>query len=378
MNVLNEHYSSRRRFLGNTATLAASLLLPRNGHAADLSSQPARYWRALEGQAVECLLCPWQCIVQKGYRGRCQVRENVDGRYISLIYGRIASIHTDPIEKKPFYHFLPGSEVFSMATAGCNVDCSFCQNWTLARRKPEELPNVGYKPEQIVSTVRQKNVPVIAYTYNEPTIYNEFIFDTSMLAKDAGIHTVIVSNGFINKKPLKDLCQYIDAYKVDLKAFTEDYYTNVVHGRLRPVLDSLVVLKEEDVWTEIVYLVVPTLNDKPEEIRDMTRWIIKNLGDDIPLHFSRFTPKYRLRHLPPTPVKTLENLRNVAMDAGLKYVYLGNVPGHEGANSYCPSCNKLLIRRVGYRIYENNISNGLCGSCNTAIPGIWRPKRRMQ
>lgn len=375
MNPWQQILSRRDMLRGCALTVPAMRHVAGTGSRGKLSDHTARYWRPLNGGAVECLLCPWQCIVAPGKRGRCQARENVDGRYVSLIYGRIVTVHSDPIEKKPFYHVLPGQSAFSMATASCNLDCSFCQNWTLARRKPEDLPNIAYTPEQVVSAALDARAPVVAYTYNEPTIYQEFIVDATENARAAGLHTVMVSNGFINRKPLKEVCKLVDAYKIDLKSFTEEYYDQVVHGRLRPVLDSLVTLREAGVWTEIVYLVVPTLNDQPEMIRQMAKWIVQNLGADVPVHFSRFVPQYRLKHLPPTPVKTLELLRDTALDAGLSFVYLGNVPGHAGGNTYCPSCGKLLIRRVGYRIYENHLSLGACPHCQRSIPGVWKPLR---
>ena len=363
---------SRRRFLGGSAALAATALAgPSFARQDRLDGHPARHWTALEEGRVACGLCPWECVVEEGARGRCQVRENRDGQYVSLVYGRMAAMHRDPIEKKPFYHFLPGSQAFSLATAGCNLDCSFCQNWTIARRRPEELPSVMLRPEEVAEQARQLGAPVIAYTYNEPTVQHEFIVDATEKAKAAGLHTVIVSNGFINPGPLKDLCRLVSAYKVDLKSIREDYYRQVVHGKLRPVLDTLVTLKSEGVWTEVVVLVVPTLNDSPQEAQELAAWVVKELGPDVPLHFSRFTPQYRLAHLPPTPVKTLERFRQTALDAGLRYVYLGNVPGHQGADTHCPSCGKRLVGRLGYRITEMHLEEGKCAFCGAAVAGFW-------
>lgn len=337
----------------------------------NLSHQEARYYTKLSDHRVQCELCPWKCIVEPGRRGHCEVRENQKGTYYSLVYGRLSSHHNDPIEKKPLYHVMPGSTAFSIATAGCNVDCKFCQNWELAQRRPEEIPGVLYAPEDVVSYARQTDCESIAFTYNEPTIFTEFIVDVGAIAKQAGIKSAMISNGFINKEPLLDLCRVIDAYKVDLKAFTESYYSDVVGGRLQPVLDTLKTLKEQEVWTEIVYLTVPTLNDDIQDIDKMTKWIYRELGPDVPLHFSRFHPKYRLRNLPPTPIKTLENAHDVAVNNGLHYVYLGNVPGHSAENTVCPGCKKTLIRRVAYIIYENHVKQGRCAYCGESIPGIW-------
>ena len=366
---------TRRQFLRQSSVIAVAA--PITGLAFSkpmgrLSRQEARYYKKLSDQRVQCQLCPWQCIVEHGKRGMCDVRENRKGVYYSLVYGRVAAHHKDPIEKKPFFHFMPGSSSFSIATAGCNVDCKFCQNWELARRKPEDIPNVEFTPVEVVKYAKQWECQSIAFTYNEPTVFNEFVTDIASIGMREGLKHVVVSNGFINKKPLIDLCRVIDAYKVDLKAFTEDYYRNVVHGRLAPVLDTMVTLKSQGVWTEVVYLVVPTLNDNEDEIRKMVKWIYRELGPDVPVHFSRFYPKYKLRNLPPTPAETLERLRQIAMDGGLHYVYIGNLPGHEGENTYCVSCKKLLIGRLSYQIFQNNVKDGKCSFCGQSIPGIWK------
>ena len=366
--------TSRRRFIQNAMVLAGtSLIRPKYRFSEEgrLSGREARFYTKLAEKKIQCELCPWRCIVKPGERGRCEVRENVEGKYISLVYGRIAAHHNDPIEKKPFYHFLPGTHAFSVATAGCNVDCKFCQNWELAQQRPEDLPNVIFSPDELIRYAVKWGCASIAYTYNEPTVFNEFVYDVANLGKTNGVRNVVISNGYINREPLLALCKVIDAYKVDLKAFTESYYRDVVGGRLAPVLDTLVTLKRENVWTEIVYLVVPTLNDDTSSVMEMVKWIVRELGRDVPLHFSRFYPKYRLQNLPPTPVPTLERLRMIALDEGLRYVYLGNVPGHDAGNTMCPQCGKLLIQRVGYRIYVNEIREGCCRFCGRAIAGIW-------
>ena len=366
---------SRRQFLRQSVVLGAGASLlsipgfpePKGG----LSWMEARYYEKLPDRKVRCTLCPWQCVVGPGERGYCDVRANREGTYYSLVYGRIAANHNDPIEKKPLYHFLPGSAAFSLATAGCNVDCKFCQNWELAQQKPEALYSVAFTPEEVGDYAKRWGCQAVAYTYNEPTVFTEFIHDVALCGRERGLKSVVISNGFINKKPLLDLCGVIDAYKVDLKAFTEKYYQEVVGGRLAPVLDTLVTLKSQGVWTEIVYLTVPTLNDDPQEIRNMVKWILQTLGSDVPLHFSRFYPRYKLKNLPPTPVTTLEKLRNIGLDGGLHYVYMGNVPGHEGENTICPNCRKTVIRRVGYRIFENHTVGGACSFCGQTIPGVW-------
>lgn len=332
----------------------------------------ARYYIKLDGNKVQCQLCPWHCFVKPGERGHCQVRENRDGTYYSLVYGKVSAHHNDPIEKKPFFHFLPGTLAFSVATVGCNVDCKFCQNWELARRSLKEVYTIDFTPSEVVRLAKKMKSTSIAFTYNEPTIFQEFVRDVAVIAKEAGLKTVVVSNGFIDKKPLLDLCEVIDAYKVDLKGFTHEYYQNVVHGRLEPVKNTLVTLREQGVWSEIVYLIVPTLNDNMNDIGRMCKWIVSELGDDVPVHFSRFYPKYKLRNLPPTPVKTLTRARKTALDTGLKFAYIGNVPDHEGENTYCPVCHKTIIRRKGYTIYENHILDGKCEYCKEEIAGVWR------
>ncbi len=362
---------SRRRFirLSQCAALGAGaeLVLGRN----QPPKTEARYWQSLPDRKIKCTLCPWQCVVSEGRRGCCEVRQNQDGVYYSLVYGQIATHHIDPIEKKPLYHFLPASQAFSIATAGCNVDCKFCQNWELAQRRPEDLPGVSFSPKELVRYAKQSGSTSIAYTYNEPTIFTEYMIDVAEQSKDEGIRNVVISNGFINSEPLKDLCRVIDAYKVDLKAFTESYYRDIVGGQLRPVLETLLTLREENVWTEIVYLLVPSMNDSDDELTALSKWIYNELGPDVPIHFSRFYPKYKMRNLPPTPVKTIEKARNIALDAGLDYVYMGNVPGHEGENTLCPNCHKVIVQRVGYRIYKNQIDQGQCRHCQTKIAGIW-------
>jgi pyruvate formate lyase activating enzyme len=364
---------SRRKFLIQSTAAAgtACLLATEAAESKIVSKEEARYYRKLDNRTVQCTLCPWNCVVKQGKRGHCEVRENRQGIYYSLVYGRIAAHHRDPIEKKPFYHFTPGAQAFSLATAGCNVDCKFCQNWDLAQRRPEDLQSVAFTPQEVTRWAKEYNCPVVAYTYNEPTVFAEFIVDAAAESRKQGIKSVIISNGYINQEPLKDLCRVIDAYKVDLKAFSESYYRDVVGGQLKPVLETLVTLKSHGIWTEIVYLTVPTLNDDITTVKEMVKWIRNELGPDVPLHFSRFTPKYRLRNLPPTPIPTLEKLRNLALDGGLNHVYLGNVPGHAGENTICPGCGEIIIGRMIYKIFKNHVKDGECGLCGHKIPGVW-------
>ena len=341
------------------------------GSPPELSFNEARYYQKLSDQQVQCTLCPWQCVVKPGDRGHCDVRMNKGGDYYTLVYGQVAAHHQDPIEKKPFFHFFPGSRAFSIATAGCNVDCKFCQNADLAQRKPEELRSLYLTPEKVVEYARTSGCQSIAFTYNEPIVFIEYVLDIAKLAREQGLRSVMISNGYINAKPLGDLCGVIDAYKVDLKAFNEEYYQKIVGAHLQPVLDTLIALRHENIWTEIVYLVVPTLNDDSESFRALSNWILRELGPDVPLHFSRFYPQYKLRNLPPTPVSTLENAVHIARDAGLHYVYLGNVPGHADENTHCPFCHKILIGRTGYQVIYQHIEQSVCPFCHKKIAGIW-------
>ena len=332
----------------------------------------AQFWEKLPNNYVRCNLCPWNCTIAPGKRGLCRTRENRKGILYTLTHSRPCSINLDPIEKKPFFHFLPGEQAFSIATAGCNVGCKFCQNWQIAKITPEESSALYIPPEDIVKLAKRSKAKVIAYTYSEPTIFYEYMIEISSIAKKEGIKNVVVSCGYINKKPLKELLKFVDAYKIDLKSFNEEYYENIVGARLQPVLETIKTIKKSGVHLEIVYLVVPTLNDKPDEVRKMCKWLIKNVGKDVPLHFTRFHPDYKLMNYPSTPVKTVERLRKVAMEEGLIYVFVGNVPsGQTGENTYCPKCKKLLIERRGFWVTQNNIKKGRCKFCGEKIYGVF-------
>ncbi|MGQ9617677.1 MAG: AmmeMemoRadiSam system radical SAM enzyme [Candidatus Aminicenantia bacterium] len=336
-----------------------------------LSNVEARYYKKLPDMEVECELCPRKCLVGDTERGYCGVRENRKGKYITLVYGKPCSMAVDPIEKKPFFHFFPGTSAFSLATAGCNVNCKFCQNWEISQVRPEQVRSLDLLPSRVASLALQYGCSSISYTYSEPVIFFEYMYDCSIEARKVGIKNTVVTNAYIQLKPLEELCKVVDAIKVDLKAFRESFYKDIVRGQLKPVLESIKKIKERGVWLEIVYLVIPGFNDFGEDIKKMAKWFREEVSDLVPVHFSRFHPMYLMRNIPPTPVKTLENLRRIAMDEGLKYVYIGNVPGHDGENTYCHNCGKLLIRRYGFSILEFNIKRGKCKFCNTKIPGIF-------
>jgi len=321
-------------------------------------------------KTVQCELCPNGCVLENGRHSRCRARMNKDGTLYSLVYGKPCAVHVDPIEKKPFNHFLPGTTAFSIATAGCVLSCKFCQNWQISQAKPEDTDTVDLPPDAVVRQTILYGCKSVTYTYTEPTVFYEYMYDTAIIAKKYGVKNTMHSCGYINEKPLRKLSKYLDAADIDLKGFTEDFYSKVCNGSLKPVLNSLIVLKDEGVWLEITNLVIPTLNDDMKTVREMCKWILKNLGPDVPVHFSRFVPLYKLTNLPPTPIETLTGARKTAMDAGLKFVYIGNIR-HEGESTFCPKCKKLLIERVGFFVKQNNIANGKCKFCNTSIPGVW-------
>ena len=329
------------------------------------------YFTPLTGGEVQCDLCPRQCHVPKGERGFCRVRENREGKYYSLVYGNPCAVHLDPIEKKPFFHVLPSSGSFSLATVGCNFQCKFCQNWEISQASPEDVYSYDVPPEMIVKMAKEAGARSIAYTYVEPTIFYEYMVDICILAKKAGILNVCHSNGFINPRPLNHLCNVMDAANIDLKGFTETFYHDLCSGELKPVLETLKTLKKNKVHLEITNLVIPTQNDEMVGIKEMCLWVKKELGADTPVHFSRFYPLYKLRSLPSTPISTLEKARAVAVSTGLEYVYIGNIPGHEAEHTFCPKCKKVLIQRIGYMVGENHLKDGKCKYCGKPIPGIW-------
>ncbi|MCX6552927.1 MAG: AmmeMemoRadiSam system radical SAM enzyme [Acidobacteria bacterium] len=320
---------------------------------------------------VFCQLCAQRCTIKSGETGRCRARMNVGGELRSLVYGRPLAVHVDPIEKKPFYHFLPGSAAFSLGTSGCPLRCKFCQNWQLSQSSPGDYDVAYTTHTQIVDEARRRAAPVVAFTYNEPTTFIEYALDIAALARRRGLRSVMISCGFMNERPLADLCGALDAIKIDLKGFSEDFYANVSGAALAPVLRSIKQVHQAGVHLEIVNLVVPTLNDADASMRALADWVMGELGPDVPLHFTRFHPDYQLLNLPPTPIATLERARAMAMDRGVRYVYVGNVPGHAGNHTYCPGCKAAVIKRQDFFVVESNLKNGRCGACGRAIAGVW-------
>jgi pyruvate formate lyase activating enzyme len=324
------------------------------------------------GLKVQCELCPKGCIIMPGQSGECRVRVNIDGVLRSVVYGFPCSAHIDPVEKKPLFHFLPGTPILSIATVGCNLHCKNCQNWQISQANPEESQASPCSPEKVVSLAGQYQCPSIAYTYTEPIVYYEYTYDTAQRAREAGVRNVLVTAGYVNEKPWRDLLQHIDAANIDLKSVSDAFYRDVCSATLKPVQNALVVAKAMGVLVEVTNLVIPTLNDDPQETRELARWVKVNLGAETPLHFSGFTPMYRMRHLPPTSVAVLENARRIALDEGLKHVYVGNRQTKQGENTYCPECGKLLIERVGYTVLRNQLSKGACPDCGTEVYGVWQ------
>lgn len=340
--------------------------------AQDISSRKALYYEKLPGQRVQCKLCPRECVLDVGQYGTCGVRFNQNGELKTTAYGYICALNIDPVEKKPLFHFLPGSPTFSIAIAGCNVRCVFCQNWQISMAKPSEVQSVYLTPQELIQKAKESKCPSISYTYSEPVVFYEYVLECAKLAHKSGLKNILVTSGYINPEPLKELCPYLDGIHLDLKGFSDKYYLLIAGVKLAPVLETIKILKQYKVHTELVNLVIPTLNDSPDEIKKMCLWIKENVGPDTPLHFSRFFPNYKLTNISPTPVETLEMARKIALASGLHYVYIGNVFGHEAENTYCPKCQRLLIRRVGYTVEENNIKDGRCKYCGYKIPGVWK------
>jgi pyruvate formate lyase activating enzyme len=338
---------------------------------APLELKEALYWVSLEEGKIQCQLCPRRCIISKGEKGFCRARKNISDKLYALTYGQAVALHVDPIEKKPLAHVYPGTKSFSIATAGCNLRCKFCQNWEISQLDPETVDKRFVSPQEIISLAKSSGSKTIAFTYTEPTIFYEYMLDIAKLAKEENISLVMHSAGYINEEPLRQLTKYLKAANIDLKGFSDKYYASFCQGSLNEVLNTLKILKEEGVWLEITNLIIPGGNDSDEEIRKMCQWIVENLGKDTPIHFSRFFPMYKLTNLSPTPISTLIKAKKIAEESGLNFVYIGNVPEHFGEDTYCPNCHKLLIKRIGYRIIENHLKEGRCPFCKEPISGIW-------
>ena len=321
---------------------------------------------------VQCELCPKECIIKPGQSGECRVRVNLDGSLRTVVYGHPCARNTDPVEKKPLYHFLPGTSIYSIATVGCNLHCRNCQNWSISQANPEDSLAEEYSPAQLVQLAGTRGCPSLAFTYTDPIVYYEYTFDTAVLAHERGLRNVLVTAGYINPQPWQELLGHIDAANIDLKSIRDSFYRDICYATLKPVQNALVMTKTMGVLVEVTNLIIPTLNDSDADLTELIRWVRDNLGNDTPLHFSGFTPRYRLRNLPPTPGETMERARQIAISEGMSYVYIGNMLSLRGQNTYCGKCGAELIVRQGYRIIKMSLVDGICPNCNHKIHGVWQ------
>jgi pyruvate formate lyase activating enzyme len=369
---------SKRQFLKRTAVLSAGLIcIPRSDVLSDMVSEKqdnlkkVAMFQEETARGIMCRMCPNECVLKEGELSKCNNRKVYNSRLYTMAFGNPCSVALDPVEKKPLYHFLPGTRTYSIATAGCNLVCLNCQNWTISQTSPDKTRNYDMMPDKVVADCIKSNCNSIAYTYSEPVTFYEYVYETATLARKAGIKNIIKSNGYINPAPLEKLCGVIDAANIDLKAFSESTYLKLTGGKLQPVLDSLKVYRKMGIWLEITNLIVPEWTDNLEGIRNMCEWLSENGFNNTPVHFSRFYPIHKLQQLPPTPVEVLNSAAKIALSAGLKYVYTGNVPGNEISDTICPSCNTTLVMRSGYRVTSNTITSGKCAKCGYKVDGVW-------
>lgn len=359
--------------LAATGALASGGMMGFSGGTAEKLwkwSKEGMYWTTTP-RGPKCLICPNECVIKEGETGVCHNRMNYGGKIYSIAYGNPAAVNIDPIEKKPFNHFLPGSRAFSIGTAGCNLACMNCQNWTISQVSPKETRNNDLMPDVLVSKAVSSQCQSIAYTYSEPISFYEYVFDSARLARQEGIKNVLVTAGYIHDEPLRNWCKYIDAARVDLKSFSNDIYMKLSAGALQPVLDTLKTFKELGVWLEIINLVVPSWTDDLDMIKRMCNWLVENGFSEAPIHFDRFHPDYKLIQLSSTPIGVLTQAREIALSAGMKYVYIGNVPGADFQNTYCPKCHTLVVERRGFTVIKSNLLHGACPKCGEKIPGVW-------
>ncbi|NOZ70849.1 MAG: AmmeMemoRadiSam system radical SAM enzyme [Chloroflexi bacterium] len=329
-------------------------------------------YEKLDDNKVRCNLCAHRCVIVDGHKGICQVRENREGTLYTLVYGRTISQHVDPVEKKPLFHFYPGTRAYSIATPGCNFRCKFCQNWEISQMPREQhlIMGVEATPAQIVADAERTGCRSIAYTYTEPTIFFEYAYDTARIAHSHGLANLFITNGYETAEAIETIQPYLDAANVDLKSFRNDFYRKLVGAKLQPVLDTLKLMKKVGIWVEVTTLIIPTLNDSEEELRDIARFIRDELSADTPWHVSAFYPTYKLLDKPRTPPRTLRRAREIGLEEGLHYVYEGNVYGSEGENTFCHHCGTRLIQRRGFNIMENRIVDSRCPDCGTVVAGV--------
>jgi pyruvate formate lyase activating enzyme len=370
---------TKRDFLKRCTALSAGMVCIRaagayggfNTAVDPLLRKPAMFQEET-ARGTMCRICPNECVLKEGETSKCNNRKVYKSKLYTMAYGNPCSVAVDPVEKKPLYHFLPGSRAFSIATAGCNLVCLNCQNWTISQTSPDKTENIELMPADVVEECEKNSCRSIAYTYSEPTTFYEYAYDTALIARKKGVKNIFKSNGYINPEPLKKLCEVIDAANIDLKAITESTYLKLSGGKLQPVLDSLKVYRDMGVWLEITNLVIPGWTDKKDEIRQLCRWLADNGFSNVPLHFSRFYPMHKLEQLPPTPVGLLGDAAAIAAEEGLKFVYTGNAPGNEISDTKCRYCGTVAVKRQGYRIVSNTLKKGNCSSCGKPVEGVWQ------
>ncbi len=335
----------------------------------------AKWWEEAENGKLLCTLCPRYCTIGEGQVGFCYIRQNIEGKLYSTGYGKPIGFAIDPVEKKPLNHFLPGTEILSFGTAGCNLGCKFCQNWSISKAKLDSIHSLFYSPEDVVALAKKHKVPSIAFTYNDPVIFGEYVIDISKIAQEEKIKSVMVTAGYIDKNARKDVYKYIDAANVDLKAFSETFYHKLTFSHLNYVLDTLIWLKKEtNIWFEITTLLIPGENDSENETKRMCAWILENLGDDVPLHFTAFHPDFKMVNKVPTPSSTLLKARKIALQSGIKFCYVGNIHDSVGQNTYCPKCTYKLIVRDWHTVKSCSLTNNKCPSCGAIIAGVFSQK----
>ena len=349
-----------------------SLAAGKNSAVSYANYPEAQYYRKLNDGQVQCFLCPNHHIMKPGEVTYCRTRINHQGTLRVLAYNNPCILNIDEIEKGPFYHFLPGTKSLALGIGGCNLRCLYCQNWEASQERPDQTNNILDLPkEEVAKGADEKKCRTICYTYTEPVVYLEYIKEAAAYTSARGIRNVVCTAGFINPEPLKDMCRHIDAFAVTLKAFNDKFYQKICGQTMAPVLKSMEFIKEQNKWLEIINLIVPTYNDDMKVIEEMCQWVKEHLGAETPIHFGRFMPEYKLRDLPQTPIKIIDQARQIGLEAGLKYVYTFNVAPHEGNNTFCPNCGKAIIKRLGFKILENNCPNGACKLCGTKLPGVW-------
>ena len=328
----------------------------------------ASFWKKIEDKKVQCSLCSHNCKISEDKLGICGVRKNEQGKLYSLIYGSASSLAADPIEKKPLYHFHPGTNAFSMGTVGCNFKCSHCQNYGISTADPDSYFMKEITPEDVVKLAKRYGCQGVSYTYNEPTIWHEFCYDSAKLVKKAGLYTCYVTNGYISEEPLKELSSCLDAMNIDVKAFTDSFYKKICKARLEPVLNTCELAKALGIHIELTYLVIPTYNDSTNEIKEFCKWVVEKLDKNVPVHFSRFHPDYNMNNIPMTPMETLQKIYDTAKQTGILYPYLGNVIHGDYENTICPNCGNICIKRIGYSINQDGLKKVKCTKCDYVLP----------